>query len=206
MAEAKTNAGSKLYICITPKNSDLTETEFKALAYVQVKKVGSVGERGINTNIVTYDTWDTVVALKGKPCRLLRCSAGGGHVVGPTAVDPVSPVAEHRGPALLVLPLDVQRVIEARLERCRVLIVLSLPDDSSLRGQGQPITVVCLVQLLLLPQELALDVQLPLQHLGSVTSPTDPHQVDVRLLLPLLPRRWPAGDARPLVPLWLWPG
>ena len=66
MAEAKTNAGSKLYICITPKNSDLTETEFKALAYVQVKKVGSVGERGINTNIVTYDTWDTLVALKGK--------------------------------------------------------------------------------------------------------------------------------------------
>jgi len=66
MAEAKTNAGSKLYICVTPKNADLTETEFAALAYVQVKKVGSVGERGINTNIVTYDTWDTVVALKGK--------------------------------------------------------------------------------------------------------------------------------------------
>lgn len=66
MAEAKTDAGSKLYICVTPKNADLTETEFAALAYVQVKKVGSVGERGINTNIVTYDTWDTVVARKGK--------------------------------------------------------------------------------------------------------------------------------------------
>jgi len=65
-AEAKTNAGSKLFICVTPQNEDLTATEFAALAYIQVKKVGSVGERGINTNIVTYDTWDTLVALKGK--------------------------------------------------------------------------------------------------------------------------------------------
>ncbi|HID7838855.1 hypothetical protein [Stenotrophomonas maltophilia] len=65
-AEAKTNAGSKLYICATPKNTDLTETEFKALIFVQVKKVGSIGERGINTNIVQYDTLDTLVALKGK--------------------------------------------------------------------------------------------------------------------------------------------
>jgi len=65
-AEAKTNAGSKLYICVTPQNEDLTQAEFAALTYVQVKKVGNVGERGINTNIVTYDTWDTQVALKGK--------------------------------------------------------------------------------------------------------------------------------------------
>ncbi|TGR55704.1 hypothetical protein EN794_004695 [Mesorhizobium sp. M00.F.Ca.ET.151.01.1.1] len=65
-AEAKTNAGSKLYICATPKNADLTETEFAALTFVQVKKVGSIGERGINTNIVQYDTLDTLVALKGK--------------------------------------------------------------------------------------------------------------------------------------------
>ncbi|WP_226426534.1 hypothetical protein [Xanthomonas sp. MWU16-30325] len=66
MAEAQTNSGSKLYICATPQNNDLTETQFKALVYVPVAKVGSVGERGLNTNIVTYDTWDTTVALKGK--------------------------------------------------------------------------------------------------------------------------------------------
>ena len=65
-AEAKTNAGSKLYICATPKNADLTETEFAALTFVQVKKVGSIGERGINTNVVQYDTLDTLGALKGK--------------------------------------------------------------------------------------------------------------------------------------------
>lgn len=66
MAEAQTNSGSKLYICVTPKNEDLTQTQFAALTWVQVKKVGSVGERGLTTNIVTYDTWDTAVALKGK--------------------------------------------------------------------------------------------------------------------------------------------
>lgn len=33
---------------------------------MQVKKVGSIGERGISTNIVTYNTLDTLVAMKGK--------------------------------------------------------------------------------------------------------------------------------------------
>lgn len=66
MAEAKTNAGSKLSICVTPQNEDLIETDFKALTYVQVKKVGSIGERGISTNIVNYDTLDTLVSMKGK--------------------------------------------------------------------------------------------------------------------------------------------
>ncbi|MBD7952717.1 hypothetical protein H9654_00735 [Stenotrophomonas sp. Sa5BUN4] len=66
MPEAQTNSGSKLSICVIPQNKDLTEAEFAALTYVQVKKVGNVGERGITTNIVTYDTWDTAVALKGK--------------------------------------------------------------------------------------------------------------------------------------------
>ena len=65
-AEAKTNAGSKLSICATPQNADLDQAAFTALTYVQVKKVGSIGERGINTNIVQYDTLDTLVALKGK--------------------------------------------------------------------------------------------------------------------------------------------
>lgn len=65
-AEAKTNAGSKLSICVTPQNADLDQAAFTGLTYVQVKKVGSIGERGINTNIVQYDTLDTLVALKGK--------------------------------------------------------------------------------------------------------------------------------------------
>ncbi|MFN4160640.1 MAG: hypothetical protein ACK4FW_01430 [Stenotrophomonas sp.] len=66
MPEAQTNSGSKLFICVTPQNEDLTATEFAALTYIQVKKIGNIGERGINTNIVTYDTYDTQVSLKGK--------------------------------------------------------------------------------------------------------------------------------------------
>ncbi len=66
MPEAQTNSGSTLHICVTPKNEDLDATAFAALTYVQVKKIGNIGERGINTNIVTYDTYDTQVALKGK--------------------------------------------------------------------------------------------------------------------------------------------
>lgn len=65
-AEAKTNAGSKLYICVTPKNADLIETEFAALTFVQVKKVGSIGERGINTDIVQYDTLNTLAYRRGR--------------------------------------------------------------------------------------------------------------------------------------------
>ncbi len=66
MPEAQTNSGDKLHICALPQNEDLTATQFAALTYVQVKKVGSLGERGINTNVVSYDTLDTVVSLKGK--------------------------------------------------------------------------------------------------------------------------------------------
>lgn len=66
MPEAQTNSGSKLFICVLPQNEDLTATAFAALTYIQVKKIGNIGERGINTNIVTYDTYDTQVSLKGK--------------------------------------------------------------------------------------------------------------------------------------------
>lgn len=95
-AEAKTNAGSKLYICVTPKNEELTETQLKALQYVQVKKVGSVGERGINTNIVTYDTWDTLVALKATArdaVAALRCSLGSTPVAGRRRASSRAPLA-----------------------------------------------------------------------------------------------------------------
>jgi len=64
--EAKANAGSKLSICVLLRNEDISATECAALTFVQVKKVGSIGERGINANVVQYDTLDTLVALKGK--------------------------------------------------------------------------------------------------------------------------------------------
>lgn len=66
MTEAITNSGGKVAICSTPQPTALDVTEFGNLSYVDIGKVGQLGERGANTNILTYDTWDTDVALKGK--------------------------------------------------------------------------------------------------------------------------------------------
>lgn len=67
MAEnAYTHSSNKLSICTSPQNADLTATTFAALTYVEVKGVGNVGERGVSTNIVNYDTWGSVVVSKGK--------------------------------------------------------------------------------------------------------------------------------------------
>ena len=63
---ANTMSGGKLYVCATPKNSDLDKTGFEALTWVQVKGVGSHGDTGSNTNIVNYNTWDTEFVQKSK--------------------------------------------------------------------------------------------------------------------------------------------
>jgi hypothetical protein len=61
-----TNSGSKLYVCATPQNSDLSQAQYEALAWVLVTGTGSVGEIGSSTNILTYDTWDNAVVQKAK--------------------------------------------------------------------------------------------------------------------------------------------
>lgn len=71
MANAKTQAGAKFYIAVStgsalPQNSDLDQTAYDALEWLEVKGVGSVGETGTNTNIVSYDELSTDVTQKGK--------------------------------------------------------------------------------------------------------------------------------------------
>lgn len=66
---AFTHSSDKFYISTTPQNTDLDDnasTGFPSLTYVEVKAVGSVGEHGLTTNIVSYDTWDRDVSLKAK--------------------------------------------------------------------------------------------------------------------------------------------
>lgn len=65
-AYANSNAASKIYICATPQNADLDQTGFEALAWVEVKGIGNLGETGKSTNILTYPTWDTTVVQKAK--------------------------------------------------------------------------------------------------------------------------------------------
>lgn len=63
---AFTNSGSTVGICVTPQNADVNATAFAALVYVDIANVGSLGERGANTNIINYDTWNKDTVLKGK--------------------------------------------------------------------------------------------------------------------------------------------
>ena len=65
-AFANSNAASKIYVCAEPQNDELTKTEYEALDWVLVKFVGSRGEMGKSTNILSYDTWDTTVDDKAK--------------------------------------------------------------------------------------------------------------------------------------------
>lgn len=65
-AFVNTNAGSTLWICADPQQSDLNQAAYEALTWVQIKGVGSHGEVGTTTNILTYDGWDTTVVQKAK--------------------------------------------------------------------------------------------------------------------------------------------
>lgn len=63
---ANTNAFSKLYVCPTPQNRNLTESDYNALDWVLVSGLGNLGETGKSTNVLTYDTWETEVSDKAK--------------------------------------------------------------------------------------------------------------------------------------------
>lgn len=76
---ANTNKGRKFYIAtvttgVAPDEvtspvaqpHDLTQTEYEALEWTEVKNVGSVGETGTSTNVVSYDELATEVTQKNK--------------------------------------------------------------------------------------------------------------------------------------------
>jgi len=65
-AYANSNAASKIYICETAQNSTLTQADYELLTWVEITGIGSRGETGITTNILTFDTWDTTVVQKAK--------------------------------------------------------------------------------------------------------------------------------------------
>jgi len=60
------NAASRIFVCATAQNADLTLSEYELLTWVEIKGVGSRGEQGKSTNILTYPTWDTTVVQKAK--------------------------------------------------------------------------------------------------------------------------------------------
>lgn len=63
---ADTLKGRKLYICATPQPDEINEAAYKALTWVRVKHVGSIGETGTKDNILSYDEMDSDVLPKAK--------------------------------------------------------------------------------------------------------------------------------------------
>jgi hypothetical protein len=63
---ANSNASSKIYVCATAQDSTLAQVDYEALTWVEVGGVGSRGEMGKSTNILSYDTWGDAVVLKAK--------------------------------------------------------------------------------------------------------------------------------------------
>lgn len=60
------HAGVQLAISQEVANDDLDAAAFALLTWDTVSNVGSIGEYGINTNMITYDTMDTLVSRKAK--------------------------------------------------------------------------------------------------------------------------------------------
>jgi len=64
--------GTKVYIAITsgttpsPQVDDLDATAFAALTWLEISGVGSIGEFGVNTNVISYDTLADTVTYKQK--------------------------------------------------------------------------------------------------------------------------------------------
>lgn len=95
---ADTNKGRRVYICATVKPTDLTQEQFEALTWVQVGKVGNVGDFGRQTNIVSYTTLDTEYQQKSKGISnagdpVIECSRSyndAGQVIMRTAGAPTS--------------------------------------------------------------------------------------------------------------------
>lgn len=86
---AFTQSGKTIEISTTAQNANLTDHPtlgFPGLTYTLITGVGSIGPRGVDTNIVSYDTLDEDVIAKAKgitdagtadvECRRIAADAG----------------------------------------------------------------------------------------------------------------------------------
>ena len=58
--------GTKIYISNAEVTLPLSQAAFEALSWVEIGKVGNLGDYGVSPNIVTYNTLDTKVSSKAK--------------------------------------------------------------------------------------------------------------------------------------------
>ncbi|WJR66950.1 hypothetical protein QTA58_22625 [Neorhizobium sp. CSC1952] len=66
MANKSTKKGSKVYVCATAQNEDLDQAGFEGLTWVQVGKVGNIGDFGADSTMNSYNTLDEAVTQKQK--------------------------------------------------------------------------------------------------------------------------------------------
>lgn len=116
---ANTNAAKKLYISSVPVETDLNRAGFEALTWIEVKAVGSFGESGSTTNILSYDTWDTLVTQKAKGIT-----------------DAGSPEIE-----VARLPLDPGQILMRNAARVNFNYAFKIVGNDPLSIGGQPTTI-----------------------------------------------------------------
>lgn len=66
VAYANSNAASKIYICSIAQNVALDQSGYEALTWTEIGGIGSRGETGKVTNVLTYNTWGDSVSQKAK--------------------------------------------------------------------------------------------------------------------------------------------
>lgn len=66
MANKSTKKGSKVFVCATAQNTDLIQSAYVALTWVQVGKVGNIGDFGADSTMNSYNTLDEAVSQKQK--------------------------------------------------------------------------------------------------------------------------------------------
>jgi hypothetical protein len=66
MPNKSTKKGSKVFVCTTAQNTDLILSAYAALTWVQVGKVGNIGDFGADSTMNSYNTLDEAVSQKQK--------------------------------------------------------------------------------------------------------------------------------------------
>lgn len=98
MANKATKKGTKVYVCATAQNSDLISSTYAALTWVQVGKVGNVGDFGADSTMNSYNTLDEAVTQKQKgtanagdpQIEVASVAADAGQVILRTFGDPLN--------------------------------------------------------------------------------------------------------------------
>lgn len=67
-AYANSNASSQIFVSsvAVSNTTNLTQSDYAALSWIEVKGLGNLGETGKSTNILTYPTWSDTVGQKAK--------------------------------------------------------------------------------------------------------------------------------------------